>query len=645
MSKIDLFKNTEIFSVLNDEELKFVADCSEYQSFEKDVFIFEKESPGRNLYIVESGEVSIKTELDDDKAIAYFIRGEIFGEFDLFEGDMHTAYAIAGNQTKLLVFPKKGLSFDSVYKKHPGIFAKIYRNLINIDAERIRNINKMVSEKSEWIENIKKLMLFDKLTGLYNRSYIEDELYKNYQQLGNVFSVLVVKPDNFKMINDTFGHEAGDIALTAMADKVKILLRENDIAIRYRGNEMVIVLPATHLDEAEKEAQKYFNECNAIDFGKIIGKKSLALDFSVGVSCFPQHAANLEDLLNRAYTKLFEQRDAGGRGILLDSQDIDKNIEFLKTVALFSSLYPSELSQIAKHLHASEIKKGTVICSEGDEGNELFIIKKGRTSVLIKVQNGSTKEVAELLPGDFLGEMAIFQKSPRSATCVAKEESIILKLDEDDFFNLMKTAPETAIKIMKIMLDSMSARVSNTGNFLKEMVKWGNDASQRAITDKLTGVYNRRYLETVLTEKYEAAQKQNTAFSIIMADLDFFREVNEGYSHEIGDLYIVEVAKVFQAMVHKNDIVARYGGDEFTLLLIDTGLEKAAGIAENIRTGVMNLDFLKSHKGPDIHVSVSLGISCFPETGTDLNVLREQADKALYEAKESGRNCVKCFKK
>jgi len=640
MSKVDLLRNTEIFSGLNEAEHKVIADLSEYQAFEKDDLVFEKGSVSRNFYIVESGEISIKTELEDDKTIAYFIRGDIFGEFDLFEDDIRTAYAIAGNRTKLLIFPKRGLNFEPVYKKHPHIFAKIYHKLINIDAGRIRNINKMVSEKTQWMKEIKMQMLHDKLTGLYNRAYIEDELYKNYDHLGAVFSVMVVKPDNFKTINDTFGHEAGDIALSSIASKVRSVLRKSDIPVRFRGNEFVIILPNTKLREAFEQAKIFFSELSNLDLGKMIKETSLTLNFSIGISTYPLHANNCEELVGRAFAKLFEQRDNGGNGILLDTEAVDNNIEFLKSVELFSSLYLSELSRIAKHLHTVEIKAGGVICNEGDEGKELFIIKTGSTSVLIKVQDGSNKEVAELLPGNFFGEMAIFENSPRSATCIAREDSTILKLDENDFFKLMETESETSIKIMKIMLDIMSERVSNTGNFIKEMVKWGNDASRRAVTDKLTGVYNRRYLENAIIEIFENAKKQNTPFSLIMADLDFFREVNESYSHEIGDKYIVEVAKVFKKAVRKNDIVSRYGGDEFTILLPDTTLKKGAEFAEKIRLGVMELDFLKKYSGPKIMVSVSLGIACYPETCTEQKVLREQADLALYKAKESGRNRV-----
>jgi diguanylate cyclase (GGDEF)-like protein len=136
------------------------------------------------------------------------------------------------------------------------------------------------------------------------------------------------------------------------------------------------------------------------------------------------------------------------------------------------------------------------------------------------------------------------------------------------------------------------------------------------------------------------AKKNNTPMSVVMADMDYFRDVNEGYSHEVGDQYIVEVAKVFKNTFRKTDIVSRYGGDEFTILLPDTDAETAMAVTEEVRKCVEKLDFLKTLNGPDLHPSVSLGISCFPSTALTLPELTEQADKALYAAKKGGRNRV-----
>jgi diguanylate cyclase len=108
----------------------------------------------------------------------------------------------------------------------------------------------------------------------------------------------------------------------------------------------------------------------------------------------------------------------------------------------------------------------------------------------------------------------------------------------------------------------------------------------------------------------------------------------------VGDQYIVEVAKVFKNTFRKTDITSRYGGDEFTILLPDTDLETAMKVAEEVRKSVEKLDFLDSLEGPDLHLSVSLGISCYPETASTMAQLTEQADKALYAAKHGGRNRV-----
>jgi diguanylate cyclase len=128
-----------------------------------------------------------------------------------------------------------------------------------------------------------------------------------------------------------------------------------------------------------------------------------------------------------------------------------------------------------------------------------------------------------------------------------------------------------------------------------------------------------------------------------MVDLDFFREVNEQYSHEVGDAYIIEVSKVFKEHFRSSDIVSRYGGDEFTIILPDTGLKDAYDVAEKIRKHVEKIDFLKKQQGPDIKLSTSQGIAAFPENTADLKSLKEFADKALYIAKETGRNRVVCW--
>ncbi len=643
------FRNTAIFSHLPDGDLDVLANHSSYQDYRKGDVIFEKGSLSRQLFLIDRGGVFITNSPDSvyqkgsgmgEQAIARFIAGEMFGEFEFFEEDNRTAFAVTEEDSRLLTFPGEGEDLEQFFDEYAHIFAKIYHKLISVNAMRQRQTHRLISEKSGWIEELKKQMFFDKLTGVYNRTYLEDELARNFEFLGEIFSILVIKPDNFKLINDTFGHEAGDGALQAITWKIQNLLRPGDFPVRYRGNEFIIVLPSTAVDGAYTIGRDILKEMNAFDIGAWMKRESLFQTFSIGVASYPEHEMAFLELVEKAFTRVFDQRELGGNGILVASAVEDELVNFLKSVKMLSSLKVSHLHQFSQKLELVKFKKGSPIFREKEEGNELFIIKSGSTSVRIHIQDGTEKEIALLKEGEFFGEMAIFENATRSATCIAHEDCEILRLHKDDFFSLMKTYPHPAISIMKNMLNKTTDRLNASGQVITQMVKWGENASLRAVTDKLTGVYNRRYMETEMENCFNRAVKENRPMVVVMADMDFFREVNEGYSHEVGDRYIVEVAKVFQNTYRKTDSVSRYGGDEFTILLPDTDLDTAMDLNEEVRKNVAKLDFLKSLVGPELHISVSLGLSCYPDTARTLAELKEQADKALYAAKNNGRNRV-----
>ncbi|MBN1799201.1 MAG: GGDEF domain-containing protein [Spirochaetales bacterium] len=313
---------------------------------------------------------------------------------------------------------------------------------------------------------------------------------------------------------------------------------------------------------------------------------------------------------------------------------------FLKRINIFSDLDSKELAIIAHYLNPLKAVRDTVLCKEGDKGDELFIVRKGTIASAIKLPDGNQKQIAQFKGGNFFGEMAIFENAPRSATCFALEKSELFTMHKNDFYKALEDHPEIAISIMYKMLSIISQRLRNTGKFLSEMVRWGNEASRRAITDSLTGVYNRRYLDTALHDQFNACLSQDRPLAIMMIDLDYFREINEQYSNEVGNKALCEVTKVFKELLSKKDVIARYGGDEFTILLPNKNLKQAALLAEDIRSKVEALTMLKSVKGDLKQITLSIGIACFPESAKDLTAIKEMADKALYAAKEQGRNRV-----
>jgi diguanylate cyclase (GGDEF)-like protein len=315
---------------------------------------------------------------------------------------------------------------------------------------------------------------------------------------------------------------------------------------------------------------------------------------------------------------------------------------FLHKIHIFADLTEAELSSLAAYMHPLKVKKNAVLCKEGDPGDRLFIIKKGTIASTINLPDGKQQKIAQFSGGDFFGEMAIFENAPRSATCFAEEAGEVFIMHKDDFYKAMESDPQTAIAIMYKMLSIITQRLRNTGRFLSDMVRWGNEASKRAITDELTGVYNRRYLDSSLQDMFRSALSLRQPLSLMMIDLDFFREINEQYSPQTGNRALCEVAGVFKQVLKTPSVIARYGGDEFTIILPDTNTDQAMGLAEIIRQKVADLEIFEKPKAALNRITLSIGIAAFPENGKELAHIKDLADKALYSAKEHGRNRVEC---
>lgn len=316
------------------------------------------------------------------------------------------------------------------------------------------------------------------------------------------------------------------------------------------------------------------------------------------------------------------------------------SVDFLRTVEIFSLLEPDEINRIVKLFTPHEIDEGEVLFREGDAGSQLFIVRSGAVASTIRLPGGGSREVALFRPGNFFGEMSIFENAPRSATCFCREKSTLLGLHEKDFYRMIKREPAIATKIMYRMLNITTQRLRDTGEFLSDMVHWGDAASRRAITDELTGAYNRRYLDDALASQLDRAKNGGAPLTLIMVDLDYFRDINANYGHEGGDRCIVEVVRAFGRVLREGDILARFGGDEFTVLLPDTPAEAGWRIAEKARKEVEALDILEQYRGPVKKLTLSMGVASYPEHAGDLKTLRERADHALYAAKEGGRNRV-----
>jgi diguanylate cyclase (GGDEF)-like protein len=158
--------------------------------------------------------------------------------------------------------------------------------------------------------------------------------------------------------------------------------------------------------------------------------------------------------------------------------------------------------------------------------------------------------------------------------------------------------------------------------------------------DPKTRLFNARHFAAALEEELSRASRLGRQLSVIMADLDLLRDVNNSYGHLAGDAVLVGVADLFRRELRPYDVPVRFGGEEFAILLLETSPERAVGIAERIRRAVEETAFQAETSSEPIHVTISIGVAGFPGDAKDANELVHQADLAVYRAKLEGRNRV-----
>ncbi|TYO96365.1 response regulator receiver modulated diguanylate cyclase [Geothermobacter ehrlichii] len=181
---------------------------------------------------------------------------------------------------------------------------------------------------------------------------------------------------------------------------------------------------------------------------------------------------------------------------------------------------------------------------------------------------------------------------------------------------------------VQIKIKSLQDKLKRSNQMLLEL----------SLTDPLTGLNNRRYMMEVLDREFERSQRSGASLCLVMIDIDHFKRVNDTYGHQKGDVVLRGLADLLRKHLRQYDTAARFGGEEFALILPETDLGEAALVAERLRRATEKLTFTQI---PGLQVSASLGVACYPMQGIDVpdDLIRE-ADYALYNAKRLGRNRV-----
>ena len=186
--------------------------------------------------------------------------------------------------------------------------------------------------------------------------------------------------------------------------------------------------------------------------------------------------------------------------------------------------------------------------------------------------------------------------------------------------------------------------LAEQGGVAIENVLLHEDAQRLSLTDGLTGVWNRRYLQMQFKQTLASANRFDRPFSVLLLDLDNFKDVNDTFGHQRGDAILIEFAQRVSVALREIDTFVRYGGEEFVGLLSETDVAGARTTAEKIRQTISNDPFISVGEEP-VSLTVSIGVACYPLHGNGYQSLIEAADQALYRAKEEGRDRVRVAKR
>jgi diguanylate cyclase (GGDEF)-like protein len=313
-------------------------------------------------------------------------------------------------------------------------------------------------------------------------------------------------------------------------------------------------------------------------------------------------------------------------------------------------------------MHKSAEALGNAVCETALE------VSSGRSALLIRwlPQDGyglvqyASRELA-LEPGTIIGRDTLVGRTCRDGLPLVLEDARTTTIAEPPYTASMATRAIPSLAVIPVTRDqrvigaivvegdepgSITFEESRTIGLLAAVARgsleivWEiEEASQRARTDALTGLANRRHFDEQLKRVLAETDRFGGSSSLMLIDLDNFKRVNDTFGHEAGDAVLKQVARTLADGVRAVDICARFGGEEFVILLPQTPTGGATELAERLRKSIE--DRPVSHEGASMTVTASIGIAGYPETVPYGDWLFPAADKALYTAKNAGRNCVK----
>ncbi len=307
--------------------------------------------------------------------------------------------------------------------------------------------------------------------------------------------------------------------------------------------------------------------------------------------------------------------------------------ELFAKLDIFRNVPPESIEIYLERCGMRELARGDILLNPAENNDSIFVIISGALSVHLDSKDNPPLTV--LGPGDCAGEMSIVEETTPSAWVIAEEDCELLVINNETLWDMINVSHGVARNLLAVL----SSRVRSDNRIIADSVVIMRQYEESATTDALTNLHNRHWMQEMFRRELERCQQGEMPVCLIMLDVDHFKPFNDIRGHLAGDHALCKVADALRNQLRPTDLIARFGGDEFAVLLPNTELEYALEAAERIRSVFSGVPSDSDATDIMLPVTLSLGVTGMEESDT-LDSLLTKADAALYRAKERGRNRV-----
>ena len=311
----------------------------------------------------------------------------------------------------------------------------------------------------------------------------------------------------------------------------------------------------------------------------------------------------------------------------------DYKRSLLNSLDLFKGVYPDDIQGLLQRCDRRDLEEGEHLLSPREKNEHVFVVLSG--SLNIHVGSPEAPILATMEAGECVGEMSIIEDRDPSAYVIAAEKTHLLLIHQSVLWEMVDASHEFA----KNLLVVLSERVRSHNRVIADSYGELRKFERHATTDALTSLANRHAMEDLFPKEVDRCIEKNKPVAMMMIDIDNFKQFNDLFGHIAGDRALAAVSNILRQHFRPRDLLVRYGGDEFAVLLPDVDAQQAIDIGERILKDVSGETGDIKDSLIQMPIRISMGVAELKPQGTLESLIRD-ADAALYRAKHAGRDRV-----